>query len=335
MKKLIPQKKQWGSWSLPSKSSYLGAWIGAIALFLFIASLFIPSEPKQNISENNSQTITSNSRLQAITQGDNNTTIINIKSDDYPELDKSVKNKAIFAVSFIQVLHFQWPGSLLVLHPSPKGKVLSPVSLALWVEVVNTTDKISRIQSYNARALFRYDEGGSHQIKQVNENERKFEFIPSGNIVEKWRSLYTMGQLNDQVYFIGNKGHSRCRRLDFSKNNFDTLARRTQLKPGESIMGWIFFEYDLDLRGQPPELIKLELSLINSTGEKNFFFTNKFVRAGSEKEISYLSGGELVILEGEYDLTKEQYIMAAMVDLKLPAIISSKNDDITPPRTTN
>jgi len=59
------------------------------------------------------------------------------------------------------------------------------------------------------------------------------------------------------------------------------------------------------------------------------------VRAGSEKEISYLSGGELVILEGEYDLTKEQYIMAAMVDLKLPAIISSKNDDITPPRTTN
>jgi len=242
------------------------------------------------------------------------------------------KYKEIFAVSFIHLMHFQWPGSLLVLHPSPKGKVLSPVSLALWIEVVNTSDKISRIQGYDARALFRYDEGGSQYIKQLNENERKFAFIPSGNTVEKWRNLYSMGHLNDQVYFIGSKGHSRCRRLDFSENNFDTLAEDTQLKPGESIMGWIFFEYDKDLRGQPPEFIKLELSLRNSMGEEQKFVTDKFVTAGSEKKMSYLSGGELVLLEGEYDLTKEQYIMAAMVDLKLPAGIKGEYDEITPPR---
>ena len=125
---------------------------------------------------------------------------------------------------------------------------------------------------------------------------------------------------------------NRCRRLDFSENSFDILARTTQLRPGESLLGWIFFEIDQDLRGQLPEIKELELTLRNSAGEEQTFRTQEFVPARTEKGMSHLSGGEWNLLEGEYDLTKEQYVIAAMVDLGLTAGIKGPDGDITPPR---
>lgn len=252
--------------------------------------------------------------------------------DGWAKWQASKTRKDIFAVSFINSMRFKWPGDLFVLSKFPRGKVLSPVSLALWVEVTNNKETISRIHSYKARALLRYDEGGTNHITQTENGGSKFRYKPSGKTVEKWRDLYSMGHLHDQVYFITNKGLSGARRLDFSKNSFDDLARITQLRPGESILGWIFFELDPDLRGQLPEIKKLELSLRNSAGEEQAFHTQRFIAAGSENGMTYLSGGEWNLLEGEYDLTKEQYMMAAMVDLGLPVEIKGPDEDITPPR---
>lgn len=97
-------------------------------------------------------------------------------------------------------------------------------------------------------------------------------------------------------------------------------------------MGWIFFEIDQDLRGQLPEIKELELTIRNSPGEEQTFRTQSFVEAGTEKGMSYLSGGEWNLLEGEYDLTKEQYLMAAMVDLGLKVGVKGPDEDFTPPR---
>lgn len=246
---------------------------------------------------------------------------------------KQSKNRNnIFNVTFLSNMHFKWPGPLLVLNNSPKGKVLSPVSIALFIEVVNAKKSISRINSYDAKALFRYDEGGHKKLVQTDKGETKLQYEPSGKTVEKWRNLYSMGYLNDQVYFKTNKAFNRVRRLDFSDNNLDALARNTQMKPGESIIGWIFFEIDPDLRGQLPDIQKLEITVKNSSEEEQTFSTDKFVEAGSEKGISYLSGGDWKIMEGEYDLTKENYIMAAMVDLGLTTKTIGPNEEITPPR---
>ena len=239
----------------------------------------------------------------------------------------------IFKVNFITTMRFKWPGSLVVLYKSPLGKTLSPVSIALWLEVSNARKTRSRIYSYDARALFRYDEDGKAHVTRTKGGDLKYRYEPSGKVVEKWRKLYSMGYLHDQVYFVTNKGWTRCRRLDFSENSFDFLARSKQLSPGESIIGWIFFEIDQDLRGQLPEIKELELTMRNSAGEEQTFRTQSFEPPDSRKTISQLSGAEWNLLAGEYDLTKEQYAMTAMVDLHSPFGIKGSDDDLTPPRS--
>ena len=246
---------------------------------------------------------------------------------------QSSNGSDIFKVNFITIMRFKWPGSLLVLNKFPSGKTLSPVSIALWLEVSNNRQTLSRVYSYDARALFRYDEGGKGHLVRTKEGDSKYRYEPSGKVVEKWRKLYSMGYLHDQVYFITNKGFNRCRRLDFSENSFDSLSRSKQLRPGESMIGWIFFEIDQDLRGQLPEIKELELALRNSAGEEQTFRTQNIEPPGSAKAMTHLSGAEWNLIEGEYDLTKEQYVMTAMVDLNLPLGIKGSDDDLTPPRS--
>lgn len=71
--------------------------------------------------------------------------------------------------------------------------------------------------------------------------------------------------LHDQIYWVTDNDWTKCKRIDFSRNSFDVLAREKQLHPGESIIGWIFnwmdfFEVPADLRVQVPEIIEIELT---------------------------------------------------------------------------
>ncbi len=232
-----------------------------------------------------------------------------------PAQEKVDDQQDIFRTNFITLMRFKWPGSLLYMYPSALGKTISPVSIALFIEVTNNKPIISRIYSYQCRALLKYDKGGIARIEQSSGGGMNYRYEPSGNIVEEWRTLYSMGFLHDQIYFVTSDGFSRCRRLDFTKNSFDNLARNSQLRPGESLMGWIFFEIDQDLRGQLPEIVELELTLRNSAGEEQVFRNRDLEPEGAERANSYISGGTWNILAGDYDLTKENYHMCAMVDL--------------------
>lgn len=194
------------------------------------------------------------------------------------------------------------------------GKTISPVSVVLYVEVVNKSPIISRIYSYKTRALLRYDEGGSHYISPSKNTRFKVEYKVSGNIVEKWRTLHSIGFIDDKVYFVTNNDWSETKRIDFTQNSFEMLARNTQLKPGESLMGWIFFELEQDLRGQVPKIKEIELTLANSAGESQIFKSFQEPK-GEDGMSSSISSGDWHLMEGYYDLTKEQYAMVPMIDL--------------------
>ncbi len=218
-----------------------------------------------------------------------------------------------FRATFHVLVNIKFPGPLLFLYDSKFGKTISPISVALFVEVTNSKDKIARIQDYKIRARTEYDEGGQTIVSKAPSGGTNFSYQPSGKVVEKWRNLYSVGFLHNQVYYMTNN-LSKCRRMDFSMNGFDRIARQKQLLPGESIMGWIFTEVDPDLRGQVAKIIELEIALTNSFGEK------QTIRAPASAEAndisSMISAGTWIVLPGEYDLTKEKYTLSPMVDAR-------------------
>jgi hypothetical protein len=222
-------------------------------------------------------------------------------------------DKNIFRVNPLVLVTLKYPGPLLFCYNSALGKTISPVSMALYLEVSNAKQTISRIESYKAKALFVYDEGGQNQITELPDGSRKFNYIPSGKIVEKWRQLHSLGFLHDQIYFILNNDFAKAKRLDFQSNSFDLLARNTQLKAGESIMGWIFLEVDSDLRCQLPIIKQFEITLRNSSGESQTF---QFSPPKFDDVESEISSGDWHLLEGYYDLTKEEYTICPQLDLR-------------------
>lgn len=230
-----------------------------------------------------------------------------------PKQELHQKKEEVFKATIINTMQFKFPGPLLYFYNSKFGKTISPICIALYVEACNNKNILSKIYSYSLKILFRYDEGG--ELKEVEDKNggRKFIYNPSGNVVEKWHSLHSVGTLHDQIYWVTNNDWTKCRRIDFSKNSFDVLAREKQLHPGESITGWMFFEIPYELRGQLPEIIEMELTLTNSQGE-----TQTFRRKSPtiNPESSVISCGVWHLLEGFYDLTKEHYTICPQTDLR-------------------
>jgi hypothetical protein len=59
---------------------------------------------------------------------------------------------------------------------------------------------MARIYGYKARALLEYDEGGRQSVTILADKSVQFNYQPTGNTVEKYRTLYSMGFIYDQVY---------------------------------------------------------------------------------------------------------------------------------------
>lgn len=230
-------------------------------------------------------------------------------------LRQTYLKKDIFKVTIIESMRFKWPGPLMFRYQSASGKNLSPVSVALFVEVLNNKDVISRIYSYECKVLLKYDEGGGGLVSRTQNGGIKYEYKPAGETVVNWRNLYNMGFVDDNIYFITDHDWSKCKRIDFRNNGFDRQARDTHLKPGESLKGWMFFELEHDLRGQLPEIKKIELTLTNSARESQAFKIKQNVKENNDI-VHFISSGQWNIIEGFYDLTKEKYTMTPMVDLR-------------------
>ena len=226
--------------------------------------------------------------------------------------NQSQEGEDIFRATIINVMRFKFPGPLLYFYNSQFGKTISPVSIALYIEASNNKKIISRIYSYTVKILFRYDEGGQLIISEDGKGGRNFKYEASGNMVDKWHSLHSLGMLHDKIYWVKDNDWTKCKRLDFRANSFDVLARKKQLQPGESIMGWMFFELPPILRGQLPEILQIEFTLKNSQGET---LTLNKEAPKPDSSSSVISSGAWHFLEGYYDLAKENYTMCPQVDL--------------------
>ncbi len=157
-----------------------------------------------------------------------------------------------------------------------------------------------------------YADGGELFINKTKDGVIEWDYKPSGKIVEKWRTLHSMGFLDDQVYYA--KGNwNICTRLDFSKNSFDMIARNSQLNPGQSIMGWIFVEVEKDLRWQTPKIMEFELTLTNSAGHSQKFRLKDQPKKDGEIAI-FLTAGTWHVIESPCDLSKGNYTLRPVND---------------------
>lgn len=224
----------------------------------------------------------------------------------------SLQNQDIFKLMVSSPVRLKYPGNLLYVYNSQLGKTISPISVALFVEVANTKPVISRIVSLDATALMRYDEGGNTQIVSLPSGGSRFSYVPSGKIVERWRALHSVGFLHDQVYFVTNDDWTKCKRIDFSNNSFEVQARDKQLQAGESLKGWIFYELEEDLRVQLPEIKELEFTIKSSSGGVQ---TVKVDYPKEGEKSPAMSSGAWHLLEGYYDLTKDKFSLCPQIDL--------------------
>lgn len=226
------------------------------------------------------------------------------------------KEKDVFKCNFITTMRFEYPGYFFMVYPSKLGNTISFPNIAIYVEAVNNKPTFTRIFSYQCRAFLKYDEGGSRVVTlKPSGGWDKYVYKPSGRSVEKWQKLHSMGFLGSNIYYMW-QGLEKCRRLDFTQNGFDNLARDKQLEPGGSIKGWIFLEFETDeLRLQLPEIKEIELTIWNSIGESQVCRSGDGIKISDDAN-SVISSGGLTFEPGVYDLTKEKYTATPMVDLK-------------------
>lgn len=123
---------------------------------------------------------------------------------------------------------------------APAERYVAPVGLALNVEVVNDRATATKVQSYSVE--LEDDAGGWTRINRLPMTEPR------------------------NVYFAEGDGLKECFKFDFKSNIFDVVARQKNLAPGESIDGWMFFEWPPELR-ENSRLRNIRVRMENSQGE--------------------------------------------------------------------
>jgi hypothetical protein len=154
-----------------------------------------------------------------------------------------------------------FPGPLMYRYHSSKGDLLAPIGLAVMVEVTNKRGVAAKVSSYLLDAAI----GGS------------------------WVRLPNLHVLNPtQFYYVAfPEGLAKAARFDFRDNAFDAQVEKT-LGPGESLSGWMFFEWPRELRRVTPTIQKLRIKVENSHGESQ---TTVLESAPGESGESELNGG--------------------------------------------
>lgn len=148
---------------------------------------------------------------------------------------------APFRVRFHTALRFGYPGPLIYVYDSKFGKRIAPVGYAVVLEIINNRPTIAKVHDY---------------LLDIDVNN-------------DWRPLPNLQALNPRdFYWVVNSDLRSCGRLDFTETGFDFQARRTNLQPGESIKGWMFFEWPPELRGTDPTPIRnFRIRIENAHGE--------------------------------------------------------------------
>jgi hypothetical protein len=176
------------------------------------------------------------------------------------------KDRKYFYVRLHSSLVSVFPGQLVYVYDSKIGKLIAPIGVAMVVEVINNRSSLTKIHSYTVDL----------------------------EIHDEWTRIYNLSILNPmEIYWVNNGNFKTCTRLDFRSNSFDVVAREQSLKPGESLKGWMFFEWPIELRKNIPNFKKVRIQIENSQGEKETFILDSV--SPQETGQSMLTGGELIV----------------------------------------
>lgn len=171
----------------------------------------------------------------------------------------------IFHARLHTVITFKYPGVLLYVYNSKFGTLLAPVGYAAVMQVTNTGPSLTKIQSYTLDI----EVGG------------------------EWIRLPNLQPINlEAFYFAGNGDLTKARQIDFRTNSFDVQARDKHLNTGESIKGWMFFEWPPELREAVPKINKTRLELENSVGDRMSTLVDTQPASSGD---SILGGGEWIV----------------------------------------
>ena len=177
-----------------------------------------------------------------------------------------------FHVTLSSLIRNGYPGSLVTTVALPENKkTITPIGLALHVEVVNLRPTMTRIQ---AHVLDVYIDGS-------------------------WKRLQTFSPLANNLYLAPGGDLSRATRMNFS--NLDVLAATATLETGKSLSGWVFYQWPVGLR-QPspgPTFERMRMTIWNSHGESQSIIMKRL----EEEGLSTFGRGGTVLKGEQRDLS--------------------------------
>lgn len=122
-------------------------------------------------------------------------------------------------------------------------KDIVPTSFAIFLTVTNRSSLSTRIDGYQINVYLESD-------------------LPTTSFdspLGEWHQLKAVNPLESNVYWPSLEGLKKCRQLRLREVDFIELARKTQLKVGDSIDGWIYLEEDEDTIVKNPTSIEIVL----------------------------------------------------------------------------
>jgi hypothetical protein len=136
------------------------------------------------------------------------------------QAQKSIQNNNLL-IRQVSVINIgAYPGPFLFKYRSIKGEKIAPIGYMAFIEVTNIGEIMTRITSYELKL----------------------------KIKNKWVKIPNLSVSNPlDVYYAVNV-ISKCINLDFRENSFDINAMNREIKKGESVRGWVFYEWPKELR---------------------------------------------------------------------------------------
>jgi hypothetical protein len=177
-----------------------------------------------------------------------------------------------FHVTLSSMIQAGYPGRLFFVNE--RAREVSPIGLAIDVEVVNNRSTMTKIQ---AHVLDVYINGS-------------------------WKRLHTFTVTDPlSLYWATGQDLSKAKREDFRQNALDVLARNTSLEPGQSLRGWLFYQWPEALRtpSPGPAFDRMRLTIWNSHGENQSFILKRLEAEG----LSAFGRGGTIPIGEERDLS--------------------------------
>jgi hypothetical protein len=156
---------------------------------------------------------------------------------------------------------------------SPPERAIAPIGLAINLEVVNDRPTATKVQSYVVEL-----ETGTNEWTRINR-------LPT---IEP-----------HDIYFADGGSFKSCVKFEFKPYLFDVVALQKTLLPGDSLDGWMFFEWPVELHANN-KLRNARISVQDSQGETEEAIINILSdENNNERGVSLINEGSFGVKEPE------------------------------------